>query len=268
MLQCALTKLSYLLSKPELTTADIRKLVSTPLRGELTRQSATNVSQTTINQNIENIQGLLSEFVRLSGWASQKPQITISLPNEAEDAAASWTSTAAEAASTEAVLLPFLIHAAAARNDVEGIKYCLEAEATNDSLATPGPSNVASGLVNAVDSASGGSPLHAAALNGSAECVDILLHSGALVHLRDTLGHTALYYVCITFFPEQVLSLSRRQAARKGHENIVTMLVQAGASLGGLDGGFAALAVQTAARNADQVSLNIWSQAGMREESP
>ncbi|KAJ7087795.1 asparaginase-domain-containing protein [Mycena epipterygia] len=248
--ECALTKLSYLLSKPELTTADIRKLVSTPLRGELTRQSATNVSQTTINQNIENIQGLLSEFVRLSGWASQKPQITISLPNEAQDAAASWTSTAAEAASTEAVLLPFLIHAAAARNDVEGIKYCLESEVTNDSIATPGPSNVASGLVNAIDPASGGSPLHAAALNGSAECVNILLHSGALVHLRDTLGHTALYY-----------------AARKGHENIVVMLVQAGATLGGLDSGFAALAVKTAVHNADQVSLNVWSKAGMQEES-
>ncbi|KAJ7709644.1 L-asparaginase [Mycena rosella] len=251
--ECALTKLSYLLSKPELTVADIRKLISTPLRGELTRQSATALTQTTINQNIENIQGLLSEFVRLSGRPAQNhPQITISLPNEAtQDATASWTSTAAEAASTQGALLPFLIHAAAARNDAEGIKFCLETEASNESIAatSPGPSNVASGLVNALDSAMGGSPLHAAALNGSAECVDILLHSGALVHLRDTLGHTALYY-----------------AARKGHENIVTVLVQAGASLSGLDGGFAASTVQNAIRNADQATLDIWSKAGIKAE--
>ncbi|KAJ6525687.1 asparaginase-domain-containing protein [Mycena capillaripes] len=249
--ECALTKLSYLLSKPELTVDDVRKLISTPLRGELTRQSSTTLNQNTINQSIENIQGLLSEFVRLSARPAQNPQITVSLPNGAtQDAAASWTSTAAEAASNEAALLPFLIHAAAARNDVEGVKFCLESEARNDSIATPGLSNVASGLVNDVGaSASGGSPLHAAALNGSAECVNILLHSGALVHLRDTLGHTALYY-----------------AARKGQENIVDVLVQAGASLSGLDGGIAALAVKTAALNGDQVSLNIWAKAGVRAE--
>ncbi|KAJ7085823.1 L-asparaginase [Mycena belliarum] len=252
--ECALTKLSYLLSKPELGVAEIRKLVGTPLRGELTRQSATTLSQTTINQNIENIQGLLSELVRLSGRPSHNPQITISLPDEAtQDAAASWTSTAAETASTEAALLPFLIHTAAARNDVEGIRFCLAAEATNDSIAiaSPGPSNVASGLVNTLDAASGGSPLHAAALNGSAECVDILLHSGALVHLRDTLGHTALYY-----------------AARKGHQDIVTTLVQAGASLSGFDGGFAALAVQSAFRSGDKSALDLWSRAGMLVKEP
>ncbi|KAJ7745018.1 L-asparaginase [Mycena maculata] len=247
--ECALTKLSYLLSKPELHVEDVRKLVSTPLRGELTRQSATTLSQTTINQNIENIQGLLSEFVRLSG-RPETPQITISLPTEAtQDAAASWTSTAAEAASTEAALLPFLIHAAAARNDAEAVKFCLEAEATTDSIASPGPSNVASGLANTLDAASGGSPLHAAALNGSTECVDILLSRGALVHLRDTLGHTALYY-----------------AARRGHERIVNVLVQAGASLSGLDGGFAAWAVKTAIQNADHVSRDIWLKAGVHTE--
>ncbi|KAJ7510112.1 L-asparaginase [Mycena galericulata] len=250
--ECALTKLSYLLSKPELSVEDVRKLVSTPLRGELTRQSATILSQTTANHNIENIQGLLSEFVRLysRGRPAQTPQITISLPNEAtQDAAASWTSTAAEAASTEAALLPFLIHAAAARNDAEGVKFCLDAEAASDSVTTPGPTSVASGLVNTIDSASGGSPLHAAALNGSEECVRILLHRGALVHLRDTLGHTALYY-----------------AARRGYEQIVAVLVQAGASLGGLDGGFGALAVKTAVQNADHVSLDIWSKAGVYPE--
>ncbi|KAJ7343215.1 L-asparaginase [Mycena albidolilacea] len=243
--ECALTKLSYLLSKPELTVDDVRKLVSTPLRGELTRQSVTTLDQKAIN--IEDIQGLLSHLVRLSAPPSQNPQIVVSLPDEATQvAAASWSSTAAEAASTKAALLPFLIHAAAARNDLEGIRFCLESEATNESVGSPGPSNVASGLVNAVDAASGGSPLHAAALNGSAECASLLLQSGALVHLRDTLGHTALYY-----------------AARKGYTNIVDVLVQAGASLSGLDGGFAASAVTAAARTADQTSVDIWLKAGL-----
>ena len=48
--------------------------------------------------------------------------------------------------------------------------------------------------INSLDPASGRSPLHVAALNGSTKCVNILLKSGASVHLRDSLGHTALYY--------------------------------------------------------------------------
>jgi lysophospholipase len=53
------------------------------------------------------------------------------------------------------------------------------------------------------------------------------------------------------------------QAARKGYTNIVDVLVQAGASLSGLDGGFAASAVTAAARTADQTSVDIWSKAGI-----
>ncbi|KAJ7074300.1 L-asparaginase [Mycena amicta] len=249
--ECALTKLSYLLSKPELSVDDVRKLVGTPLRGELTRTSAASLTQsTTMQETTENIQGLLSEFVRISARPSSAPQITISRPDEAtQNVAASWTSTAAEAASTEGALLPFLIHAAAARNDTEALKFCLESEQGIDSISTPGPSNVASGLVNTLDSSWGASPLHAASLNGAADCVEILLHSGALVHLRDALGHTALYY-----------------AARQGHDSVVDMLIQAGARLSGLDGGFAELAAKTAAQNGDIVSLKIWSKAGVDVE--
>ncbi|KAJ7632854.1 L-asparaginase [Roridomyces roridus] len=246
--ECALTKLSYLLSKPELSVEDVRRLVVTPLRGELTRQTAAALKQTKLNENTDGIQGMLTEFVRLSARSVQTPQITLSPPDEAtQEAAASWSSTAAEAASTEAALLPFLIHAAAARNDVDGIQFCLQAETANENLiASPGPSNVASGLVNTVDLASGGSPLHSAAVNGSEECVDLLLRRGALVHLRDTLGHTALYY-----------------AARRGFAGIVALLVKAGARLSGLDDGFAALAVKEAAQSGDQTSLDIWILAGV-----
>ncbi|KAF7295368.1 L-asparaginase [Mycena indigotica] len=251
--ECALTKLSYLLSKPEFSVEDVRKLIGTPLRGELTRASAATLAEETLQQNSENIQGLLSEFVRITSRPSSAPtpQITISLPDGAtQDAAASWTSTVSEAVSTEGALLPFLIHAAAARNDTEALKFCIKAEHDNEMISTPGPLHVASGLVNALDPSWGGSPLHAASANGAIESVDILLHSGALVHLRDTLGHTALYY-----------------AARQGHENVVDMLIQAGARLSGSDGTFAQLAVRTATENGDVVSSNIWAKAGVPRES-
>ena len=50
-------------------------------------------------------------------------------------------------------------------------------------------------LINNKQPASGMTPLHIAALNASERCVGMLLRAGALVHMRDSLGHTALYYV-------------------------------------------------------------------------
>ncbi len=205
--QCALAKLSYLLSKPELSTAEVRKLMGTPLRGELTRPLSGAVpGQPTIDQNFEKIQGVLSQFVRLSEQsASPVPKITLSAPLDeaSQDAAASWSWTAAEAASTEAVLFPFLIHLAAARNDTSSIRFCLDSSSTpsgyseldSPSVDAPQYGNIAGGLVNSLEPGSGRSPLHVAALNGHIESVNVLLQSGALVHLRDTLGHTPLYYV-------------------------------------------------------------------------
>ena len=48
-----------------------------------------------------------------------------------------------------------------------------------------------SGIVNAIDPASGRNALHTACLLGSDDCAQSLLQAGALVHLRDNLGHTA-----------------------------------------------------------------------------
>ena len=163
-----------------------------PLRGELTRSAAAAPSQPTIDQNIEKIQGLLSQFVRMS---SVTPNTTITASDRtdeaAQDAAKPWSWTAAEAVSTEVALIPFLVHLAAARDDVEGLKYCLY---TSDS-GSHGESTITGGIANCLDPGSGRSPLHVAALNGSASCTGMLLESGGLVHLRDSLGHTALYYV-------------------------------------------------------------------------
>jgi lysophospholipase len=187
--------------------------MGTSLRGELTRSSSVAApSQPTLDHNLENIQGVLSQFIRLSQLTGQGPKIVVSHDSDviedttAQDAAAPWSWTAAEAASTEAVLLPFLIHLAAAKNDVQSIKFCLstsESSAASETIAsspegqlqTPRYGNTGGGLVNCLEPGSGRSPLHVAALNGSTECLSILLHAGALVHLRDCLGHTSLYYV-------------------------------------------------------------------------
>lgn len=64
----------------------------------------------------------------------------------------------------------------------------------------------------------------------------------------------------------RTFSLRCSKAARKGQAKIVDVLVQAGASLSGLDGGIAALAVKTAALNGDKVSLDIWAAAGVHRD--
>ncbi|KAH9832990.1 asparaginase-domain-containing protein [Rhodofomes roseus] len=265
--ECALTKLGYLLSKPELSRSEVRALIGTPLRGELTRPVSTippAISEPKgIESNLENISGVLSQVVRLSSSQARGRRIVVSSAEDtgAEsnlEAAAPWSWTAAEAASTEGALYPFLIHLAAARNDVEAIQFCLKAEAglNADDATSPGaefPSQtrrsiaIGGGLVNCVEPASGRSPLHSAALNGSTDAVNALLEAGALVHLRDSLGHTPLYY-----------------AARQGHEQVVEMLVKVGGLLSGSDveGGFVGLAMQKARLAPDDRGLRVWTKAG------
>lgn len=209
-MQCALTKLAYLLSKPEFTVKQIRDLMGMPLRGELTRASAVPASsvagQDRLDHNMENIQQVLSQFMRLTRPPSSVPSITFSpdpVDTNSSKAAAPWTWTAAEAASTEAVLYPFLMHLAAARDDVETLSFCLRTvePGVENAIGSPAAEGLkshglmAGGVVNSLEPGSGRSPLHIAALNGHVKSVNLLMQSGALVHLRDAMGHTALYYV-------------------------------------------------------------------------
>ncbi|KAH7908874.1 asparaginase-domain-containing protein [Hygrophoropsis aurantiaca] len=247
--ECALAKLGYLLSKPELTVGQVRELMGTPLRGELTRRAVPAVNQPDSETDLPNIQGLLSQFVRLADTSSHTPRIVLapSIGDIADRAAAPWSRTVAETASTEAALLPFLIHLASARDDMESMQYCLSAFSRDDrddrsALAIPG------GIVNCIEPGSGRSPLHVAALNGSIRCLSCLLQSGALVHLRDSLGHTALYY-----------------ATRQGHEEIVDLLISAGANLGGVESetGFVTLAMQNALRSGNEKAFRLWAKTGI-----
>ena len=277
-IQCALTKLSYLLSKPELSVAQVRSLIGTPLRGELTlpeskvpaalTSQAVGVSVSgsgsgaSAGPSLDHLQGLLSQVVRLSAAPSaarSAPRILVdgvavgTTPDaEADKATAPWSWTAAEAASTESALFPFLVHLAAARDDPAGLAFALSADSHDGSGSGSGSGGgalaVSGGLANCADPASGRSPLHAAALNGAERAAETLLEAGALVHVRDALGHTPLYY-----------------AARQGHEGLVDLLVKAGANLGGadVDGGFVALAVRKAAGARDERALRVWKKAGV-----
>jgi len=248
--QCALTKLAYLLSKSDrLGAEDIRKLICLPLRGEITLPPSGNTANEPLHQTkqetMEPLPNILDQIARLS--AAPPPPLPVievsatqpwgvapttghtvtpsllarssSLSRLAKDVTSPWSSTISETASTEAALLPFLVHLAIVRDDAAALRFCFDASDAVFSDATPlteppqllfssghtelpqnpnvgiGGRGVVGGIVNVLDPASGRTPLHVAALNGSKKCAILLLESGALVHLRDALDHTALYYV-------------------------------------------------------------------------
>ena len=160
--------------------------MGTPLRGELTRVAAqahtTQSAQTIMDEQIEKIQGILSHVVRLSSrMYNVEPVVPSITVDSVGDSPSPWTWTAAEATSTETSLLPFVTHLAVAKDDLRGLEFCLRTDSVGE-------------VVNCLD-VSGRSPLHTAALNNSIDCLGMLLKKGALVHLRDSLGHTPLYYV-------------------------------------------------------------------------
>lgn len=170
----------------------MRKLVGAPLRGELTR-ILHSTRTPAIDVNFEAIGNTLGHIVRLTSLApNATPAIAISdAQEELPDAGAPWAWTAAEVATTQRALFSWLVHLAAAANDVDGLLHCLSTdEAHEEEQCT-----IVGGIVNWINPASGRSPLHVSAINGSAHCVHALLEAGSLVHLRDSLGHTALYYV-------------------------------------------------------------------------
>lgn len=221
--KAALTKLSYLLSKPELSVQEVRKLMAAPLRGELTMLTPPNED---LPSGVQGVQQVLNQLLRLTAPPMTQSTPTISIESvshshnanlsaKARDITASWSLTDSDTVQAGTALLPFLVHIAAAKNDSEGILFCITA---SDGLAqlqdgagtSPNPgtspsietrsflaassSGVGSGICNVRDT-SGRTPLHTAAVNGSLECTRLLLENGASVHARDLQDHTVLYYV-------------------------------------------------------------------------
>jgi lysophospholipase len=223
-----------------------------PLRGELALPSSGNTdhssSNWTLEETTEALPNILNQIARLSNPPPVLPTIQVSpvqasgtssttrsrsitppyslakgssLSQPAKEATSPWSNTISETASTEAALLPFLVHLAVVRDDADALRFCINTSSALDVAATPmaeppqplffsgnvevpqtfnvGLRGVAGGIVNVLDPASGRTPLHVAALNGSKKCAMLLLQSGALVHLRDSLDHTALYYVSDRF---------------------------------------------------------------------
>jgi lysophospholipase len=249
--QCALTKLAYLLSKSDrLSSDEIRELICVPLRGELTLPSSGNTENLSPNRTLEEtpetLPNILSQIARLSAPPPPAlPTIQVNVPGAhstnrsttppkplarsssltqlAKEATSPWSHTISETASTEAALLPFLVHLAVVRDDADALRFSFDTSSAVVQDATPlaeptqsffsngllevpqtlsvglSRRGVPGGIVNVLDSASGRTPLHVAALNGSKKCAILLLESGALVHLRDALDHTALYYVSDRF---------------------------------------------------------------------
>lgn len=202
--QCALTKLGYLLSKSQFSIEKVRELIRLPLRGELTSTGGAS-AKPSMARHLDTMHDLLVQMIRLSSSAPMPsvPEIIVTSSREhervADDLAAPWSWTAAEASATESSFLPVLVRLAVAKDDAEGLKFCLNYQDDDGAALSPGIEkglgHFAAGIVNTVDPSSGWPPLHVAAFNGSDRCLAILLQAGALVHLRDTLGHTALYYV-------------------------------------------------------------------------
>jgi 60kDa lysophospholipase len=132
---------------------------------------------------------------------------TVAVSKSARETTSSWGNTASETAVAEAALYPFLIHLAVAKDDVESLRFCLgipppsEDQGASSSaygnvpISSINRSLVQGGMENCLDAASGRTPLHVAGVNGSVKCTKVLLEAGALVHIRDSLDHTPLYYV-------------------------------------------------------------------------
>ncbi|KAF8334233.1 asparaginase-domain-containing protein [Cantharellus anzutake] len=227
--EAALSKLSYLLSKRELSTDDVRRLMSVPLRGELSLPASPNDIR-----RPEGSQGVMSHIYRLSipstlsrgsVFLSTGPPLSGA---KGVDTVAGESQSLSDVSISEILVMPYLIHLAASKNDAEAVRYCLDAfevavqnanQPTSEAVPNAHSFMVAvgGGIVNALDPC-GRAPLHTAALHGSQECTEILLRGGASVHLRDSLDHTPLYY-----------------AKRQHADGVVLLLESAGAFLAGSD---------------------------------
>ncbi|KZO95804.1 asparaginase-domain-containing protein [Calocera viscosa TUFC12733] len=242
--ECALTKLAYLLAK-NITVDQVRALIAIPLRGELTVPTDETTFSTTPNHTLD----IMSSIMRLS---SDRPKTL--RRQQSTSAPVALTTTAEDQQAGDLAMLPFLAQLAVAKDDVATLDMCLRLEedlsgSSSSQLPTTPlrQRRQAPGLVNQLDVASGRTLLHIAALNGSLACTQRLLTVGALVHLRDALDHTALYY-----------------AARRRHGAVVEELRKVGAHLYGadVDGGYAELAYRRARTAGDPEDLRTWQSAG------
>jgi lysophospholipase len=159
--ECALTKLSYLLSKFKNNPQEVRRLLAKNLRGELTSMHAMSHSQ---NHTSPHVNFHHSAFITALAQA-------LSVQSHSERMR------------LERALMPHLVCAAAGSTAPDALDRLKEASSAPETV------------LNAVDF-DGRTPLHIACCVGSYGVVEHLLLMGASVHVRDRLQWTPLVWAC------------------------------------------------------------------------
>ncbi|GAA6055365.1 hypothetical protein JCM3770_001073 [Rhodotorula araucariae] len=257
--ECALAKLSYLLSKP-LTPAQVRKLIGQPLRGELTPLSPvpTYSSPSTSETRLRT---LFSQLVECAPSPNRPAAQTVA-PDAGNDGdepvlpqefAPAWPSTLKDEEALKAAVMPWLLAQAATKPGplLSTLLSSLEAKVPGSAplAATSSSALALPSLLNEPAPTTLQTPLHLAALSGSTSNVELLLASGASVHARDAHGHSPLFY-----------------AARQGDRAalaVVRALRAAGARFteAELEAGEVGLEVVKAERAADALAVEGWAEA-------
>ncbi|KAL7411654.1 asparaginase-domain-containing protein [Mrakia frigida] len=260
--ECALTKLSYLLSKPNISISQVHHLIGASLRGEISSPPSTNdtSSPEPAIESLERLQDLLLQASRLSEPHPSSSTVTVTVPlppipsdfatlpsstnpvHPASRTVAAWAQPSKSAAILESALLPHLLTSAVKNGDAALLSSLLD-EHASPKMGSPGAVSTERNPANGINEV-GMSLLHVAAIHGKEAVVKVLLERGAMVHVRDLLGHTPLYY-----------------AARQGHDETAKVLREAGAMFAGSDveGGFVELGKRKKTEDVDdQLSGGIW----------
>ncbi|KIO24077.1 hypothetical protein M407DRAFT_213402 [Tulasnella calospora MUT 4182] len=285
---CALIKLAYLLSKPELSVAQVRGLIKTPIRGVMTMPASLTGAA---SPGLDSVSELLSQVLRISSTPSSelpppsRPSSTAPRPllsitsslasttatpqgaQRAKNATAPWTLTTSDAASTQSALLPFLAHLAAARGDVVELKDCVAADGRLfNALAKPTAeamfSTTGVGGIEGVG-AGGSTTMIIPGGGGSRQLLGRSDEDVALAQCgaeRQRAISVLLQSGALAHQRDVMDHTPLYYAARQGHSNIVQLLMKAGALLSGSDVsmGYADLGLRRAKGMGDEEGLKVW----------
>lgn len=226
--ECALMKLAYLLGNPELSRDQVRALVGASLRGELTADppGVETDEDGDVPFKLPGVQQLVGDILFNPARKSVPPHAQV-CRMERGQAAAPWTITAYDVQSAERVTLPLLLLRAVQNGDEVTVRhYLTKMEQLQHVSRLPGGEAIG-GPVSLVDQQCA---LHAAAMAGAGNLVELLLEAGASVHLRDMYGFSPLF-----------------SAIRGGHADVAKLLVATGASLKGEEQSILAALAETQA---------------------
>jgi lysophospholipase len=210
--ECALVKLSYLLSKG-LSQEEVGELLSRNLRGELTPSPKEQAAGDSFALGREG-GGFVEEMLSLLHRSPLRP-FPQSEPS-AELASSIAPLDPVPVAETSHVALereltPLLVMSCISRNDLRGLEYILERAGARGVVTT---------------FAGGKTGLHLACAGALASIVRCLLSAGASVHARDKDGHTPLF--------DAIFAISDGTASFAERRNeCISMLRETGAHLAG-----------------------------------